>query len=459
MFDRFRSHLEQSDLIPQGSRVLVGYSGGPDSTCLLHLLHRCGVEIVGGYLHHSQRDEADKELKLCEAFCTDLGVPFLSGKANVPRMATDLKIGLEEAGRRARYAFFEQASKQVDCSLVATAHNRTDHVETVLLNLTRGSGLAGLAGIPDQRGNIIRPLLPFSREEIREYCKEQGLWTAEDPSNTDISFARARMRLRVLPELSAINAGVEGTISRLSEIAEEEDTFLDSMAAAALEQCESELNGDLRFLTMDCEVALNRAKISQYPPVLFKRAMRLIAEVLGSSLNFEQTVALLHGVQVDEKGSITTEGGEVAFDWSSDLIHARQLQPVVPFRYPVTMPGETVSEEFGWTITCQEEISPEMNQTRASMSVLIDSLQMKGALHFRSAQSGDEMIPFGFDRARKLADILSEAKLTQAARQRLPIICDMIGPLWAPGVCLSERARLTANSQRAVRIKFEPSQA
>lgn len=458
MLDRFRNHLEETQIIPPGARVLVGYSGGPDSTCLLHLLHRVGVDVVAGYLHHGQREEADKELKLCEAFCQEIDVPFMSGKADVPRMSSELKIGLEEAGRRARYAFFDQARFQLQCDLVATAHNRTDHVETILLNLTRGTGLSGLAGIPEQRGHIIRPLLPFSREEIREYCKQESLWTAEDPSNIDISFARARVRLRVLPELRAINPQLENTVSRLASIAEEEDSFLDSMAAAALEQSELDLNGELKFLTADCEAAFDRDRISQFPAVLFKRAVRLVVGVLGANLDYEQTHALMEGIQNSEKGAITAEGGEVAIEWIPSQIHFRQLTPTAPFRYPVTLPGETVSDEFGWTIVCHEELNLEEEQRRVGMNVLLNPDVVKGGLYFRSVQPGDEMIPFGFDRARKLADILSEAKLTQAARQRLPIICDIVGPLWAPGVCLSERARLTANSKRAYRVRFVSNQ-
>src|SRR4051794_31978473 len=120
MLDRFREHLETSLLIPEGAQVLVGYSGGADSTCLLHLLHEMQVSIVAAHLHHSQRHEADTELKLCQAFCEELGVPFVSGRADVPRMSRDLKIGVEEAGRRARYEFLESAAARIGCDLIAT---------------------------------------------------------------------------------------------------------------------------------------------------------------------------------------------------------------------------------------------------------------------------------------------------------------------------------------------------
>jgi tRNA(Ile)-lysidine synthase len=168
MLERFRDHLATSGLVPDGVPILVGYSGGADSTCLVHLLHQVGIPIVAAHLHHGQREEAETELKLCQAFAESLNIPFVSGRADVPRLAQDIRIGLEEAGRNARYGFFQQAAYQTGCDLIATAHTRDDHVETVLFNITRGTGMSGLAGIPERRDSIVRPLLPFTRQETRD---------------------------------------------------------------------------------------------------------------------------------------------------------------------------------------------------------------------------------------------------------------------------------------------------
>jgi len=454
MIERFRDHLEKTGLIPPGTRVLVGYSGGADSTCLLRMLHELGVDVVAGHLHHGQRIEADQEQKMCEAFCQELGIPIASGRADVPRMSKDLKIGLEEAGREARYGFFRQAAFQTGCSLIATAHTLSDKVETVLLNIARGTGLSGLAGIPERRENIVRPLMIFTREETRTYCSELGLWFHDDPANEDLGFSRARVRLRIVPEFRSINPAAESVIARLATHASEEDRFLDSMAAAALERCEEPPNGDLAFLTRNVEVVLNRNLISALPPVLFKRAMRLIAGVLGASLTTEQVETLLNGVATEEKGSVTPEGGEVAIEWDTEILHARILAPPVPFRSALEVPGETVSDEFGWILSAQELASPQAKPERASLATELDLAKIKGPLHFRTAKPGDSMQPFGFKGTRKLSDLLSEAKLTRAARARMPIICDMVGCLWAPGVCLDQRAATDSQSERVVALRF-----
>ncbi len=454
MLDAFRRHLEATGLIPPGSRLLVGYSGGADSTCLLHMLRQLEVDVVAGHLHHGQRPEADFELAKCEAFCDEIGVPFASGKADVPRLSEDQGIGLEEAGRNARYAFFRQAAFRLGCELVATAHTRSDQVETVLLNVARGTGLHGLAGIPTRREGIVRPLLPFSRQDTRAYCEEHNLWFHDDPANEDISFSRARVRLRIIPELRSVNTAAEQNIVRLAQIAGEEDAFLNGMAAAALEQSELPQNGELAFLTKDCEIAFLRPSLASLPRVLFKRAVRLAAEALGAPLSSEQTEAIATGVQEREKGAVTAEGGEVVIEWDPRRIVARQVQPVVPFRYALTVPGETASEEFGWKFEAFEAVPAADVGSRVTLTAQLDKRAIKGSLYFRTAKEGDKMQPLGFEGHRKISDLLSEAGLTPAARARLPIVCDLVGPIWIPNVCLDERVRIKPDSLNAIVLRF-----
>ena len=459
MLERFRRHLTQSGLIQDGARVLVGYSGGADSTALLHLLKQCEVGIVAAHLHHGQRPEAEEELAKCQAFAETLDIPFLAGRADVPRMAAELGIGLEEAGREARYGFFSEASFRTECDLIATAHTQTDQVETILLNIARGCGLHGLIGIPERRDNIVRLLLPFSREETQGYCNAHGLWTHDDPANTDLAFSRARFRNRIIPELKIVNPGLDAAVLRLSSNAEDEDRFLNGMAAAALEQAEIPLNGELRFLTDDVEMRFDRSKLAHLPLVLRKRAVRLATEALGAPLSFEQTQIAALGLSETKTASVTAEKGEVVVEWGADAVDIRKLAPATPFRYGITVPGETLSEEFGWQFTAFESEADGTVPQRASLNTVFDYAKVKGPLYFRTTKSGDAMQPLGFNGRRKLSDLLSEAKLTQAARARLPIVCDMIGPIWAPGVCVDERTRPNVSSTRLILMRFSTLKA
>lgn len=449
MRERLAEHLEATGLIPPGARILVGYSGGADSACLLHLLAELGLDIVAAHLHHGMRPEADTEQKLCEATAENLGVPFATGRADVPRIAADLKLSLEEAGREARYNFFRQAAARLECDLIATAHTRDDHVETVLFRVARGTGIAGLAGIPSVRDGIVRPLLPFARAETRAYCESRGLWFHDDPANEDRANARVRVRLDVLPKLREINPAADEAISRLAHLAEEEDRFLDGAAAAALERAEIPLNGDLGFITRDVEIAFDRRMLDHLPHVLLRRAVRLVARTLGGEPDFDQTVAALSG----EKGSVTLDGGELVLEWTADRLHARVLKPTTPFRYPLTLPGETESEEFGWRLVAYPADRAPEPPRRAALEVQIARSAAKGSLYFRGVAPGDAMRPLGFDGTRKLSDLLAEAGLTPAARARLPIVCDLVGPLWAPGVCLDERGRPSEGGTIVLRLE------
>lgn len=455
LLERFRRHLAERDLIPSSGPVLVGYSGGADSTTLLHLLHRTGIDVIAAHLHHGQREEADREMRLCEAFCAELGVAFVSGRADVPLIGEQMGMGLEEAGRHARYEFFRQASFRLGASAIATAHTRDDHIETVLLNLTRGSGMAGLAGIPERRDSVIRPLLPFTRAETRAYCDELGLWTHDDPANRDISFARARVRHRVIPELRAINPEVDAAVARMADTLDQEHRFLDSMAARALEDAECPLNGDLRFMTLDCEVAFHRSRLEAMPSVLFRRAIRLATGAMGQPLDHHQTLSVEEGLQHAPKGSVTAEGGRVCVEWDAELVHVRDLSPDEPFRFPLTVPGATDAESFGWTIEAApcEEAPPNRRQ---SLDAVIDLDAVRLPLNFRSLEPGDRIDPLGFEGHRKVSDLLSEAGLTSAARRRLPMICDILGVVWVPGVSVSNRASWQPTSTRGLRLSFRP---
>jgi tRNA(Ile)-lysidine synthase len=228
----------------------------------------------------------------------------------------------------------------------------------------------------------------------------------------------------------------------------------DMMAAAALERLEIPLNGDLFFLTNDVELRFDRSGMAHLPAVLRKRAVRLAAEAMGGALSFEQTHAIIDGLTYSPTGSVTAEGGLVAVSWNEQHIDIKNLLPSTPYRYNITLPGDTISEEFGWQFTAYEEPYQGETPERASLVTTIDRSATRGQIYFRTLNAGDTMQPLGFDGRRKLADILSEAKLTQAARARLPIVCDMLGPIWAPGVCLDARVRPSASTERAIQIRF-----
>lgn len=459
MLDRFAAHLESSGLVSEGSRVAVAFSGGPDSLCLLHMMWRLGFDPVALHLDHGQRTESADECARLGSFCEALGIAFASGRADVPALAQAYKVGLEEAGRTARYDFFRQAAFRTGCDIVATGHTRDDQAETVLFNLIRGTGTAGLAGIPTVRDGIIRPLLPFSRAETTAYCLDNGLQTLHDPGNDDLGFSRVRLRLRVMPELELAHPGAAASIARTARLFGEESAFLDAMAAAVLEKCETALNGPLRFLTADSELALDLPTLLGHPDVLVRRGLRLAASVLGASLDSDQTEALHNGVSSEVKGSVSSEGGKVVATWSDGRLHLQKADTEGPFRYSLVTPGVTESEVFGWQITVQPWDASNPIRDRSNLDVAVAASQIQGDLYFRSANPGDMMEPLGMAGSKSVTSLMAEAGLTANARKRLPIVCDMVGPVWVPGCRIAERVKIADTSARAFRLTFGPLDA
>lgn len=453
MLDRVQERLKALK-VEKSARIVVAYSGGPDSTALLQILVDLGYDVVAAHLNHGMRSEAADEAEFLRGICAKLDVPFYVANANVSLAAKELGIGIEDAGRRARYEFLQRLSLHLGDVIVATGHTQDDHVETVLLNLTRGTGLDGLRGIPAERDNIVRPLLDVTRAETRRYCVERGLSTLSDPGNENEAFSRVRIRKRVVPELMAINPAVLSTVSRLADTIREEVEFLNGIAARALEESELSTNGKLSFLTRDCEVVLDATQLNRWPIQVIRRSVSLVARSLGSALDHSQLQALGEAVQTGGQISVTSEGGDVDAVVKGGRVQLAQKAEVRPFREHLDASGAVDSAELGWTL----KVGPGTwhRHERDALDVSIDRSSLRAPLHFRNLEPGDRIMPLGFSGHRKVADLMSEAGLTLAARRRLPIICDMIEPIWVPGVCLSQRVAASATSETVIRMTFGP---
>lgn len=370
-------------------------------------------------------------------------------------MSQRLRIGVEEAGRHARRAFLEQSAGQTGCALIATGHTQDDHVETIFMNLGRGAGMAGLGGIRPLRDGFVRPLLPFTRDETRRFCEGRGLWFHDDPGNFDESFTRVRVRKRIIPEFEAFNPKFKAAVSRMAETLAEEDAFLQHMAANLMQAAEVPLNGSLSFLTDQIEACFDRQALADAPSVLARRGIRLAAAFIGGELGYEYTLAVHNSIR--QPGScISVTAGQAVIEVSQSRLMVRNIQEVEPFRFPLTVPGVTESEVFGWKFTTLPAPTDGFQREPGSLDAVIDMGAAKGGLYFRSAQPGDQMVPLGGDSPRKVSDLLAKSKLTSAARRRLPIIYDMAGPIWIPGCRMADRVRVTDETVRAISVRFGP---
>lgn len=225
-------YIKKNNLINQNDKVLVAVSGGPDSICLLNILYnlkeKLKIEIYVAHVNHLIREEAKGDAEFVKEFCRSKNIEFFYKEYNIKEKAKIEKISVEEAGRNARYEFFEEIAPKYSINKIAIGHNENDLVETLIMNILRGTGTQGLKAILNKNGIYIRPLLDISREKIEEYCENNNLKPRIDLTNFENNYTRNKIRNIVIPYLKKeFNPNIVQTLTRLSQIATEEQDFID----------------------------------------------------------------------------------------------------------------------------------------------------------------------------------------------------------------------------------------
>lgn len=234
--EKIRSAVSDYKMLQRGDAVVAALSGGADSVSLLYALNELsgelGITVSACHInHHLRGGESDGDMRFCQELCSGLGIPLFVREAEVGSMRQKHE-SLEECARRVRYDFFAEVSAG---KKLATAHSSNDCAETVLLNLMRGTGLKGLCGVPPVRGNIVRPLIYCTRNDVEEYCNSRGLSWVTDKTNLCDDYTRNKIRHIILPEMLKINGSLFSTMNRMEKSLREDSDFLEDMARQALE--------------------------------------------------------------------------------------------------------------------------------------------------------------------------------------------------------------------------------
>lgn len=279
--------IKKYNLINANDKIVLGVSGGPDSLFMLNILNnlkeKLQFEIVVAHINHMIREEADSEEKFVKEFCEKINVDFYSKRIEVEKYANNNKIGLEEAGRKIRYDFFEEVLNQVGANKIAIAHNKNDKVETIVMHLLRGSGIVGMQGIqPNTNNHIIRPIIEIDRKDIEKYCDEKNLMPRIDKSNFDNTYTRNKIRNIVIPYIQQeFNPNFIDTMTRLSEVITEENVFLNELTKTHYKQILIEEKSE--------EIELDLKKFNQLDNILKKRIILYTISILrGSTQGIEK---------------------------------------------------------------------------------------------------------------------------------------------------------------------------
>ncbi len=453
-----RATIEKYGMLRKGDRIVVGVSGGPDSVALLHILNSLKdiykVRLHAAHLEHGLReDESVEDMRFVEGLCKSLSIPFTSKQVKTGEIARASGQSVEAAARKLRYDFFDDVLKSTKSNKIATGHNANDQAETLLLNLIRGSGMAGLVGIrPAMEGRIIRPLIESMRADIEEYLTGKDIAFRVDSTNADGSFERNKVRQVLIPLLEKeFNPRIVDSMARTASIFSVVNDYLrdevDKVAEAAA-------------VFKDGRVSLNLEALKAVPAALQHLVLYRVLRSLEEDeqvVTFDIINAVLNVAMRSKSGSRVDIGsGLVALKQYDKLLVGRDLAMVDRYDVQIAIPGSTTVEPAGGTFIA--EVMSERPGTgevyRSGETAYFDLAQLELPLNARSWREGDRFVPFGLSGTKKVHDIFVDEKVPVTERSKIPIICDGDGIIWIAGVRRSERARIKDDTRTILKVTF-----
>lgn len=462
--------IRANRLTDPGDVVVVGVSGGPDSVCLLHILHalseHLGIKLHAIHINHMLRpEEAPIDEAYTAALCKRMEIPLLTVHVDIASMAKKLGMSVEEAGREARYREFEKVAGEIGAAKIAVAHNRNDQAETVMMHIIRGAGTAGLAGMEYRRGAVIRPLLQVSRSEIEQYCEAAELSPRTDSSNLKSDFTRNRVRLELFPFLEKnFGADIVDSLCRLSAHAAEDREYLEMSALKAFHECSTESGGGKVGMKLELLQKLHPAILNR---VLKQAVMEAAGNVKGiGSVHYQ---ALSELVAKDRTGAQTELPGGLKAEVSYGILHIyknslkqlhsiskRQKTPL--FEVSLAVPGSTVVQELevvvGTSVETVLNVDKYGNMGYNSFEQYFDYDSLKRGINIRNRRDGDIFKPLKSNGTKKLKEYLIDMKVPRELRDDIPLVCTGNEVVWIIGYKISDKFKVTENTKSALKIEY-----
>lgn len=444
--------------------LLIGFSGGPDSLCLLHWLKRLGYSVVAAHFNHLLRPEADLDAAQARSMAKRMGVEFVEGSGDVGRTARESGLSIEEAARQMRYAFLFEQAEQCAAIAVAVGHTADDQVETVLMHLLRGAGTTGLRGMAYRtdlhpwhtRITLIRPLLHIWRKETEAYCEAEQLLPLLDASNQDTAYFRNRLRHDLLPMLENYNPQIREKLWRTALLTAGDEGLLETMTRLAWNDCWQA--GGAGYVRLDA------AAVRQLPHALARRVIRMAVNTLRPGLRdvgfdaVERSLQFIHnepgggrlqllqGLELFLEGSSLWVGEREAYPPAADWVG---MDPNTSLDLPV--PG-CADGGAGWRV-CAEFVDQAPQALDDRLHAWLDAGECTGVLTVRTRRDGDRFQPLGLGGAdMKLKDFWINEKLALRARERWPLVWCGGELLWIPGFRPAHFARLRPSTQRVLHL-------
>ncbi|MBQ9516148.1 MAG: tRNA lysidine(34) synthetase TilS [Ruminococcus sp.] len=438
MIKRIEAFIGENRLIDRGDTVIVALSGGADSVTLLHILYllkeKYELTLHAAHLNHGIRgEEADRDEDFVRGLCGELGIPLHVRRADIPALARQNGKSLELCGRETRYAFFEKLGERYGAK-IATAHNRNDNAETVLWNLVRGAGLAGLSGIPVKRGRIIRPLLCCSRDEIEAYCAENHLGFVTDSTNLEELYTRNRIRLQVMPLLRQLNDNADGNIARTSDLAREADEYFNKNSLKELNECKTDSG-------YSCE------KLLKAEPIIRRYAVRQLMRMHGAPIDAVHTElvmqAMCDGGAVELGGGYTAVCAQGILRIITDDPEENASEPILLRDYP----HKTILTVKNGTIWHDGKAIPREKVNNLFVNNLIPCDIITDDAVVRARTAGDSFSDSRRGVTKSLKKLFNELKIPREDRDGIRLVASGSTVLWIEGIGSAVRVDLGADKE------------
>ncbi|HEY5326432.1 MAG TPA: tRNA lysidine(34) synthetase TilS [Mucilaginibacter sp.] len=430
---RFTDFIAQNNLFGPDSKILAAVSGGMDSVLMVHLLKSAGFNFGIAHCNFQLRgDESLSDQEFCNNLADRFRVPFHTICFDTLKYAAGKKISTQMAARELRYQWFEQVRQQSGYSVIALAQHQNDAIETILLNLTRGTGIAGLHGILPKNGPLVRPLLFLSREGIKSIVDKSGLAYVEDSSNASVKYARNKIRLEVIPKLKELNPALEETFEKNLAHFRELEQFLE-LQITALKKELLITNGNDIHIPLEAIKKLEPKRI-----LLFK----LLQEYGFNETTVDDLISALdkHPGKVFE-----TPGSRLIIDRGKLILTEKKHHQ--NNETPISRNAREV--HYGnYKLSILHDDSPLVVKNNP-MAASIDSDLLIYPLTLRPWQQGDHFYPLGMRTSKKLSDFFIDQKIPLHEKQEVPLLINGNGDIiWIGGYRPDERYKVSENTKK-----------
>jgi tRNA(Ile)-lysidine synthase len=431
---QFITYIKTNALFTSDDKILLAVSGGKDSVLMAQLFKLAGYDFSIAHCNFNLRaDEAQRDETFVKLLAASLSVPFYVTHFNTKAYASEHHISTQMAARDLRYQWFEQIRLELGYNYIAVAHHQNDSIETLLLNLTRGTGISGMHGILPKRDKVIRPLLFLSRIQIDQIIEENSIDFVEDSSNELNKYARNKIRLNVIPQLREINPNLEHTfvhnIRRFTEIEE----LLSQVIANKRIEISKEVNGDVYF---------NIEKIKMLRP------QQLILFELLKGYHFTNFVVdeILESLDKQSGTSFYSNTHRATINRVELIISP--LPKITAFEHQVMHSNnESVVIAGQQLISLQYSSSNLIEQNLKKAFVDLDKLIFPLIIRFR--QDGDKFMPLGMKHYKKLSDFLIDQKIPLPQKEKVPLLINGNGEIiWVAGLRQDNRYKVSATTKK-----------